>query len=387
MKNSLNIDYISKYKKIFSNKIKENFLAKVLHRVEELSNELNLKELFDFKFNIFEMIEYLDLFYYEICENIIGIHSSNNIFLNDYERKNNEKNEEYIKKLALKSIEQLKLRKYSSSFFSEKQIISGDDFLFFPVPYKLFSIVTNVTKALENVRYDYEFRELYFNIFNKAIAVLVLLGDNLLDSCYPIARGIIELYLKLLILKFNPLLIYEHNSFVELEIKINCSEKNYGENFNEKWKNRTNKHCKKKIEYLHYGWLDGIQDYHKNCGNKAYSPSGLFNYLQYKYDIANNKYKEALIYLSDLYNTSHSYAHGNIGNTVYPLLNYFEISIILYIILTHSYKMFCEDLELSPNIEGIDICASIYEDLSILIDQYKKRSTENFEMYYKFHKK
>ena len=49
--------------------------------------------------------------------------------------------------------------------------------------------------------------------------------------------------------------------------------------------------------------------------------------------------------------------------------------------------MFCEDLELSPNIEGIDICASIYEDLSILIDQYKKRSTENFEMYYKFHKK
>lgn len=72
--------WISKYKKIFSNKIKENFLAKVLYRVEELSNELNLKELFDFKFNIFEMIEYLDLFYYEICENIIGIHSSNNIF-------------------------------------------------------------------------------------------------------------------------------------------------------------------------------------------------------------------------------------------------------------------------------------------------------------------
>ena len=142
--------WISKYKKIFSNKIKENFLAKVLYRVEELSNELNLKELFDFKFNIFEMIEYLDLFYYEICQNIIGIHSSNNIFLNDDERKNNEQNEEYIKNLALKSIEQLKLRKYSSSFFSEKQIISGDDFLFFPVPYKLFSIVTNVTKALEN---------------------------------------------------------------------------------------------------------------------------------------------------------------------------------------------------------------------------------------------
>lgn len=379
--------WISKYKKIFSNKIKENFLAKVLYRVEELSNELNLKELFDFKFNIFEMIEYLDLFYYEICENIIGIHSSNNIFLNDDERKNNEQNEEYIKNLALKSIEQLKLRKYSSSFFSEKQIISGDDFLFFPVPYKLFSIVTNVTKALENVGYDYEFRKLYFNIFNKAIAVLVLLGDNLLDSCYPIARGIIELYLKLLILKFNPLLIHEHNSFVELEIKINCSGKNYDENFNEKWKNRTNKHCNKKIEYLHYGWLDGIQDYHKNCGNKAYSPSGLFNYLQYKYDIANNKYKEVLIYLNDLYKISHSYTHGNIGNTVYPLLNYFEISIILYIILTHSYKMFCEDLELSTNIEGIDICASIDEDISILINEYKKRSSENFKMYYKFHKK
>lgn len=379
--------WISKYKKIFSNKIKENFLAKVLYKVEELSNELNLKELFDFKFNIFEMIEYLDLFYYEICENIIGIHSSNNIFLNDVERKNNEQNEEYIKNLALKSIEQLKLRKYSSSFFSEKQIIPGDDFLFFPVPYKLFSIVTNVTKALENVRYDYEFQKLYFNIFNKAIAVLVLLGDNLLDSCYPIARGIIELYLKLLILKFNPLLIHEHNSFVNSEIKINCCGKNYGEDFDKKWKNRTNKHCNKKIEYLHYGWLDGIQDYHKNCGKKAYSPSGLFNYLQYKYDIANNKYKEMLIYLNDLYKISHSYTHGNIGNTAYPLLNYFEISIILYIILTDSYKMFCEDLELSTNIEGIDICASIDEDISILINQYKKRSNKNFEMYYKFHKK
>lgn len=380
--------YISKYKKIFANKIKENFLAKVLYRVEELSNELNLKELFDdFKFNIFEMIEYfeyLDLFYYEICENIIGIHSSNNIFLKDDERKNNEQSEEYIKNLALKSIEQLKLRKYSSSFFSEKQITPGDDFLFFPVPYKLFSIVT---KALENVRYDYEFGKLYFNIFNKAIAVLVLLGDNLLDSCYPIARGIIELYLKLLILKLNPLLIDKHNWFVNLEIKINCSGENYSDTFNEKFKNRTNKHCNKKIEYLHYGWLDTIQDYHKNCGNKAYSPSGLFNYLQYKYDIANNKYKEELIYLNDLYKISHSYTHGNIGNTAYPLLNYFEISIILYIILTHSYKMFCEDLELSTNIEGIDICASIDEDISILINQYEKRSTENFEMYYKFHKK
>lgn len=49
--------------------------------------------------------------------------------------------------------------------------------------------------------------------------------------------------------------------------------------------------------------------------------------------------------------------------------------------------MFCEDLELSANIEGIDICASLDEDISILIDQYKKRSTKNFEMYYKFHKK
>lgn len=119
--NSWNIDYISKYKKIFSNKIKENFLAKVLYRVKELSNELNLKELFDFKFNIFEMIEYLDLFYYEICENIIGIHSSNNIFLNYNERKNNEQNKEYIKNLALKSIEQLKLRKYSSIFLAKNK--------------------------------------------------------------------------------------------------------------------------------------------------------------------------------------------------------------------------------------------------------------------------
>lgn len=53
--------YISKYKKIFANKIKENFLAKVLYRVKESSNELDLKELFDFKFNILEMIEYQDL--------------------------------------------------------------------------------------------------------------------------------------------------------------------------------------------------------------------------------------------------------------------------------------------------------------------------------------
>lgn len=381
--------YINKYKKIFSNKIKENFLAKVLYRVKELSDELNLnlKELFDFKLNILEleMIEYQDLFYYEICENIIGIHSSNNIFLDDDERKNNEQNKEYINNLASKSIEQLKLRKYSSSFFSEKQITPGDDFLFFPVPYKLFSIVT---KALENVRYDCEFGKLYFNIFNKAIAVLVLLGDNLLDSCYPIARGIIELYLKLIILKLNPSLIHEHNSFVKLEIKINCSGENYSDNFNEKWKNRINKSCNKKIEYLHYGWLDAIQDYHKNCGKKAYSPSGLFKYLKYKYNIANNKYKEVLIiYLNYLYKISHSYTHGNIGNTAYPLLNYFEISIILSIILTDSYKMFCKDLELSTNIEGIDICASIDKDISILINQYEKKSTENFKMYYKFHKK
>ena len=46
--------------------------------------------------------------------------------------------------------------------------------------------------------------EFYVNIFNKSLAALALIEDNLLDSAYPICRGVIELYIKLLSLVDYP---------------------------------------------------------------------------------------------------------------------------------------------------------------------------------------
>lgn len=44
------------------------------------------------------------------------------------------------------------------------------------------------------------------------------------------------------------------------------------------------------------------------------------------------------------------------------------------------YEMFCEDYAEESDVFGINVLDKFEEDYILLCEQYKKRSTENFEM-------
>ncbi len=51
-----------------------------------------------------------------------------------------QQSEDYTKKLIRQVIEEVRLRRIAGIYFRKFQLIPGDEFLFFPVLYKLFAM-------------------------------------------------------------------------------------------------------------------------------------------------------------------------------------------------------------------------------------------------------
>lgn len=78
--------------------------------------------------------------------------------------------------------------------------------------------------------------------------------------------------------------------------------------------------------------------------------------------------------------TKSFYVHGGVVESRYPLLHYFEISLMLSCVIPSVYEMFCEDYAEESDVFGINVLDKIKADYILLCEQYEKRSTENFEM-------
>ena len=370
-------------KKIFSPRIKANFMIEMLHIVMgKFQNPTDLFGLFDLNFDGISMVTgNSEAVEYEICRNIVSIHRANCIFTSDSDRIANENSAEYKEKLANQVISQLKLRRFSAMFYRRTQLMPGDEFQFFPVPYYLFSMITYGSSLIKP---SMKFWEFYSSIFNKALSSLILMEGNFLDGCYPLCRGIIELYFKLLTLKINENIFDEQKKFVELEIKYNCCGQEFDDEFLDKWNNRLNKYFKSKIDYLHFGWVDNIQDYHLLCNGQDYSIYGMISYLENLQPTEENR--QTFEALSNLYKMCHAFTHGNVGSSKYPLLHYFEVSLMLYFTIDHSYRMLCEDAGVDGTINGIDVLSLLEENAAVLAEQYGKRTTDHFDAYYSYKK-
>ena len=368
-------------RRMFDSKIKQNFLIDMLHRVTD-SMGPDVAKYYDLTINTDKMISGdMGGIEYEICRIIVGLHRSNSIFLDDYNRTSNEKSEEYKKKLTSQVLECIKLRYFAADLFRKKQIIKGDDFLFYPVPYKLFVLCVDALGILSEKSHNEPLSWFYVNIFNKSLAALTLIEDNFLDNAYPICRVVVEYYFKLLLIELYPDLFEEHNKFVDYDWKKTCCGQKYPEEFEEKYANRKNKKEKSRIDFLHYGWLDQLDDYHEIVTKNPYSINGLIAYLETK-----NNYEMDYSALKSLYRMCHSYTHGNVTISRYPLLHYFELSIILGSVIPHVFLMLLEHTKVEKTINNIDVLESLNNDFKLLVEQYNKRSTENFEAYYNYKK-
>lgn len=383
-----NADFISnldKYQKerdrtiksILGRFIKSNFLIEMKYQIIDCFPDL--LQYYDFQLSMEKLVIGHDANYdFDICKLIVGCHNSNIVFMSDDERIKLEKSSKYKQQLAAQVIDNIKIRQYSSRYFRNLPIMYGELFAYYNTPYNLFAISMRMKELLVTRKITPEFFFIYKTISDKALSTLSLLGDNFLDNCYPICRVIIELYLKLLVLKGNTGIINEYEKFSEFEIRQSCCEQEYPTEFNKLYLNRTNKSMKKKIDYLHYGWVDYISEYHSIVIKQPYSINGIMYYLQ---ETSDNT--EHLSRLEILFKMCHGYVHGNVTNSKYPLLHYFEISSMLYYTVFNTYKILCSEVCDDGTLNGVDIIVKTQNDFSLLHNQYIQHSTENFESHYK----
>lgn len=374
--NVINEETNKTLKQLFKGKINGSFLIKIKSAVIiKLSTQLF--EYYNFHFDSERIVTGRDETpEYDICRMIVGIHRHHSIFLTKEEIRNNEKSESYQKQLVEETIEKIKLRQYGSAFFRKKQLIIGDEFLYFPVPYELFAMCMKSVLLLNNSSNRLAVN--YGDIVSTALSALTLMENNFLSNAYPLCRGIIELYIKTLILQNHSEAIEAYDEFSNFEIEQSCCSQKYPEKFNELYEKRKNQSSKSKVDYLHYGWLDSILAYN-STSNNGYSIYGLFDYLE---NGTNGERIDLLKDIKRLYKMCHGYTHGSTVHVKYPLLQYFEISIMIYYVARNVFTEICDISNIDISDNEPNLAEIVDRDFAILKEQYRIRSTENFDLYY-----
>lgn len=292
---------------LFAGKIKASFLLDIKRRVQEVIVN-DIQKYFDFSISTEKFVSGMDdaaTIDYEVCKHIVGVHRANLVFLSDEERVSKEKSSEYRKQLAETVAEHIKLRPYASILFRKYPIMQGESFIYFPLPYDLFAISIKMNQILTQKQLQQDpLRSLYIQIANKGLAALSMLEDNFLDNAYPICRGAMELYTKMLLLLNAPQVINSFVKFSEYELRQSCCEQTYLNEFNELFSKRIKQNVSNKIEYLHFGWVDGIEDYHKMVKQKPYSINSAITYLRNQYQDSD---KEFFDNIETLYKMCHGY--------------------------------------------------------------------------------
>lgn len=364
-------------KRMFEGKIKGYFLIDVKDRVMQALGLDNLFKYYDFRLSEEKSLTGIgEAAEYDVCRMIVGIHRAKSIFLSDNEIRRNEKSNKYKQQLITETLEKIKLRLYGSVHFRRKTLLQGEEFLYYPVPYELFVMTAKMSEMLTH-GHDYNCHELYYGVVYNSISALSLMEDNLLGTAYPLLRGAIEMYLKLLILVPRSEFCNQYDKFRTFEIEYSC-RREYSEEFNALFKKRICQFSKAKGDFLHFGWVDSIDKYHKVVKKSPYSVYGIITFLKEE----NKDKNPELEGLEDFYKSCHAYTHGSIQTARYPVLHYFEISIMLYFIIRETFLLLCKEKKVETTIDGQDIISMIDRDFDVLSNQYQIRSTERFENYY-----
>ena len=362
---------------VFEGRISGWFLIDIKDQAMKTLGLDKLIQYYDFHWSDVRMITGIgEAPEYDICRMIVGIHRANSIFLTDNEVRKNEKSKRYRKQLVSETIEKIQMRLYSSVYFRKTLLHQGEAFLYYPLPYELFTMTARMSEILMNGKCT-NCGQLYDGVIYNVTSALFLLEDNLLGTAYPLCRGAIEMYLRLLVLQTRSKACVEYEKFRMFEIERSCNEI-YPEEFEVMFKKRMYKKVKAKTEYLHFGWLDSVEGYHGIVKESPYSVSGMFHFLSEK----DRERKCELERLEGLYKWCHAYTHGSIQTAKYPVLHYFEISIMLYYIIRGTFLLLCGEERAETTVNGQDILFMIDRDFKVLYEQYNNRSTENFEKYY-----
>ena len=364
-------------KELFKDDIRGSFLIDIKYRVLNAIGQTILS-LYDFNFSEERMVTGVGPEpEYDICKHIVGVHRANTIFLTTDEKSKKEKDENYKIQLTKQVVEQVLLRGYGSAYFRHKAVMFGERFNYYPVPYDLFFLCMRINYVIYHDGAKNPSSFYFAKIINKAMSALTLLEDNFLGTAYLPCRTVLELYAKLLVMRAFPESFAEDERFSYFETIQTCCEQVFPDEFNNLFANRKNKNERNRIEYLHYGFVDKIPNYHDIVKQKPYTLIGVLNYLKTN---CPNEQVGMFEMMERLYKMCHVYVHGSVVESRYPLLHYFEISLILSCVIPSVYEMVCEDYTEDKDINGISVLDKLNSDYAMLLEQYEERSTENFEI-------
>ena len=366
------------FRELFKDKIRGSFLTSIKNQVFNTMG-MEIFQYYDFRWSNESILTGKDdLPDYDVCRFIVGIHQAHSIFLSLDEIRKKERDTEYREHLAQEVMEKMKLHKYGSFFFRKRELIQGRAFLYYPVPYELFVLCTRTYELLTskiNIKQDVCWL-LYYDIITKGLAVLSLVEDNFFGSAYPLCRGVLEMYFRILVLDKNLEAARYYKLFMEFEIEQSCCSQKYPKEFMDLFEKRRKREMNNKVDYLHYGWLDWVDGYHDTVEQAPYSMNGMLAYLK---NSLPGKKQDELSKLQYFYKMCHGYTHGSVQGAIYPELHYFEISIMLYHAIRNIFVMLCHKYSEEFTINGADVVAMADRDMVELLRQYEER-IEKFEL-------
>ena len=139
---------------------------------------------------------------YSYCRLIVAFHSSRFAFETDEVRRKSEKAEEYQRDLALDVFEAFYLKQYVYGSFERNKLYNGEEFAFYPVPFWCAVMTGRMVQILQNGVNDVNpFGMIYDNLICKSMSVQSLLQDGHFDGAYTIERSMIEIFMKLYVLR------------------------------------------------------------------------------------------------------------------------------------------------------------------------------------------
>lgn len=97
---------------------------------------------------------------------------------------------------------------------------------------------------------------------------------------------------------------------------------------------------------------------------------------------SNDTQSDSLNEIKRLYKMCHGYTHGSTIHVKYPLLQYFEISMMLYYVVRNVFTEICNISNIDISHNEPNVAEIVDRDFAILKEQYRIRSTENFDLYY-----
>lgn len=369
-------------KRLFSGKIKGTFLIKIKDSVMRIIAEefLYLYEISLDGYDIRALTGDRTTPQYEICRIIVGTHRHNCIFFSEEQISELQKSQYYCEKLVSQVVEKVRLRGFTAKYFRKTSLRKGDEFLYFSVPYYLFALCTKGINLTYPKYSDPIFLE-YRSILENALDALTIMENNHLSGSYPVCRSMIEQFLKISVIRRSSECYEDYRRFCNYEIQQSCCEQEYPVEFIDKFENRKVCAANNKVAYLHYGWLDSVPDYN-NKRPDAYTMSGILRYLL---NTADSSDKKALESIGRLYKSCHAYIHGSTSYMRYPLVQYFEISQMIYHVITRTFGDIYRLLEQEMPDEDRKVLETLSNDFENLEEQYKNCNDKNLKEYYRIY--